>query len=125
MWIFIGVVILGIIVVSFLKKTTNYHVATMFIANYNQAIESGKSQEEALESAITFFSYRYPFNGLSDNDRKNILSIALTLNDPLLLATIYQHCEAKRNVDILRNYPALERLLRIEDEKRKTASNFP
>ena len=114
-------IIIVILIISgvllFYIKVAKHHVAAMFVTQYNIAVESGKNKKEAIFEAINFFRYRYPFDQLIDQDVDEILSIILKLKDPLLIATIFQHCERKREVKFLKNYHLLEEILTKQDNR--------
>ncbi|TSC94097.1 MAG: hypothetical protein CEN87_650 [Parcubacteria group bacterium Licking1014_1] len=93
---------------TFLKHST----ATTFIVQYNLAIDSGKTEKEAILNAIKFFQYREPFNRLDEIDVQNILTIALGLTDPLLIAGVFQKCDEQKKIDLLTNRLALEKFLK-------------
>ncbi len=92
----------------FLKHST----ATAFIVQYNLAIDSGKTEKEAILSAVKFFQYREPFNRLDETDVQNIFKASLSLKDPLLICRAFQICDERKNVDLLINVQLLEKFLK-------------
>ena len=121
MWILIGIgTIILMILYFFYQKIVKHHVSTMFIAIHNNALEKGKRENEALLEAVNFFSYRFPFNELTDLDKMKIVSIASEMKDPLLLVQLFQYCEKNKRVFILKDYNLLRETLRkMEDQQKK------
>ncbi|MCX5782079.1 MAG: hypothetical protein NT145_05190 [Elusimicrobia bacterium] len=111
--IIIGIIVIISIIIVILSKKS---VATFFIMQYDLASAKGKDTRGALKDAIDFFRYRSPFNQLDDDEADCILEALADIKNPKNVGSkIFQLCEARKNVSLIKDKSILEQTVIKED----------
>jgi hypothetical protein len=83
------------------RMRVSHLFTTMYLAWYD---ETG-SVKTALRKGVENFTYRYPFNQLSDNDIVNIVeAFSKSENPSEALARLMQYADANNSIDVLNEY---------------------
>ena len=103
-YIVIGIVLLALVILLYLynkKMKVSHLFSTMYLAWYDKT----GSVETSLRKGVENFTYRFPFNQLSDNDIASIVKVAINSeNPPKSLARLMQYADENNSVNVLYEY---------------------
>ena len=102
-------IVLGVIVFILFSLLYFYNkrmrVAHLFTTSYLAWYDETGSVETALRKGVENFTYRHPFNQLSDNDIVNIVEAFSKSENPSgALAHIMQYADRNNSIDALNKY---------------------
>ena len=80
-------------------------IAHLFMTSYLAWYDETGSVKTSLRKGIEVFTYRHPFNQLSDNDIVNIVEMCSNSESPhKSLARLMQYADKHNSIDILYDY---------------------
>ncbi len=102
-YIVLGVIVILFSLLYFYNKTMK--VSHLFTTSYLAWYDETQSVEIALRKGIENFTYRHPFNQLSDNDITNIVqAFSKSENPSKALAHMLQYSDKSNSVEALHKY---------------------
>jgi len=100
-YVVIGIVLFILLYIYNKKMRVSHLFSVMYLSWYD---ETG-SVKIALRKGVENFTYRYPFNQLSDNDVTNIVEAFSNSGNPYeALARLMQYADEENSVEVLYEY---------------------